>query len=162
MEQDLVVALARFLLAHEVERVAQRRDVGFDRGLDVLALQLEAVDLALDVLEARLRLLEQQIGAAFRLADDAPRLVLGVGLDVVRQLLRRHQRVLQVLLVLAVLGEHRLHAHQILAQAVGLAQRLLVVVGDRGEKRGDLDRVETAESLAKTLLAKVKRADIHT
>jgi hypothetical protein len=28
VEQDLVVALARFLLADKVERVAQRRDVG--------------------------------------------------------------------------------------------------------------------------------------
>ncbi len=58
-------------------------------------------------------------------------------------------------------GEHRFHAHQVLAEAVGFAQGLLVVVGDGDQERGDLDRVETAECLAKTLLAKIKRADIH-
>ena len=64
--QDLVVALARFLLADEFERVAQRLDGRLDRGFDVLALQLEAVDLALDVFEPRLRLLEQQLRARLR------------------------------------------------------------------------------------------------
>ncbi len=76
VQQDLVVALARFLLADELERVAQRGDVGFDRCLDVLALQLEAVDLALDILDPRLRLREEKLGAAFGLANDTPCLQL--------------------------------------------------------------------------------------
>src|ERR1051326_7209725 len=46
-------ALARFLLADELERVAQRLDARLVRYLDVLALELEAVDLALDVLQTR-------------------------------------------------------------------------------------------------------------
>ena len=64
--------------------------------------------------------------------------------------------------MLAMLGEDRFHPHQVLPEAVGLAQGLLVVVGDGGQERGYLDRVEAAERLAESLLAKVKRADIHT
>ena len=51
---------------------------------------------------------------------------------------------------------------EVLAQPVGLAQRLLVVVGDCGQERRDFDRVEAAERLAKTLLPEIERADIHT
>ena len=79
VEQDLFLALARFLLADELERVPQRLDRRLERRLDVLAFQLEAVDLALDVFEPRLRLLEQQVGAALGVADDPLRLALGVG-----------------------------------------------------------------------------------
>ena len=89
VKQDLVLALSRFLLANELERVAQRLDGRFDRGLDVAALQLEAVDLALDVLDARLCLFEQQIRPPLGLADDALRFAVGTCLDVVRQLLGR-------------------------------------------------------------------------
>ncbi len=64
--------------------------------------------------------------------------------------------------MLAVLVEHRLHAHEVLAKAVGLAQRLFVIVGDSGEKRRYFDAVEAAEGLAETLLAEVERADIHS
>src|SRR5207248_868341 len=126
VHQDPLLALARFLLADELERVAQRLDARLDRRLDVLALELEAVDLALDVLEPRLRFLEQQLRSALGLAHDALRVGVGRGhdpaafgvgisLDIVRQLLRRHHRRLQVALVLAVLVEHRLHAHEVLA-----------------------------------------------
>ena len=48
--------------------------------------------------------------------------------------------------MLAMLEQHGFHAHQVLAEPVGLAQRLFVVVGHGGEERGDLDRVETAEN----------------
>src|SRR5205809_156709 len=83
--KDAIVALAQFLLADELERVAQRRDARLDRRLDVPALQLEAVDFALDVLQAGLRFLEEQIRSTlgftqealavrFRGADDAFRL----------------------------------------------------------------------------------------
>ena len=79
MQQDLVLALARFLLAHVLERVAQRLNRRFDRRFDVAPLQLQAVDLALNVFEARLRLFEQQIRSPLRLADDPARLLFGVG-----------------------------------------------------------------------------------
>jgi len=95
MQQDAVIALPQFLLADELERVAQGRDARLDRGLHVLAFQLQAVDFALNVLEARLRFLEQQIGArlglardalrfGFRRRDDARGFGIGRGLDVVR------------------------------------------------------------------------------
>src|SRR5206468_3491441 len=77
VEQDAVVAFARFLLAYELERVPQRGNARLDRRLDVLALQAEAVDLALNVLEPGLRLLEQHVGPPLGLADDALGLVLG-------------------------------------------------------------------------------------
>jgi len=80
---------------------------------------------------------------------------------VVGQALGGHQRGLQVLFVLAVLAEGGFHPPEVLTQAVGFAQGLFVVVGDSDQERGDLDRVETAKCLAKALLAKIKRADIH-
>src|SRR6185295_1457099 len=162
VQQDLVLALAHLLLADELERVPQRRDRRFDRRLGVSSLELEAVDLALDVFEARLRLLQQQIGSPFGLADDPPGFQLGVGLDLVRKLLRRRQCALQVLLVLAVLDHRRFQPHEVLSELVRFTQRLLVVVGHGGHERCDLDRVKTAEFPTKTLLSKVERADIHT
>jgi hypothetical protein len=83
-----LLAVADLLLAHVLERVLQRLDRRLDRRLDVAALQPEAVDLPLDVLEPGLRLLEQQVGALLRLADDAARVLLGGLADVVRDLLR--------------------------------------------------------------------------
>src|SRR5262245_26467151 len=159
--EDAIVAVARVLLAHELERVAERLDRRFDRRLDVAALQLEAVDLALDVGEPRLGLVEGQLGSALRLAQNALRFVLGVRLDLVGQLLRGDERRLERPLVLAVLVDDRFHAHHVLADAVGVAQRLLVVLGHGGEERRDFDAVEAAERGAEALLAEVERADIH-
>ena len=105
--EDAVVALARILLVHEVERVAERLDCRLDGGFDVPAFQFEAVDFALHAVEPRLRVVEQELGAAFGLTEDALRLVLGVRLDLVRQLLRRDQRRLERLLGLAVLVDDR-------------------------------------------------------
>src|SRR5687767_10027197 len=110
MEEDLVLALAGFLLADVLERVTQGLNGRLERNLDVTTLELQAVDLALNILEPRLRLLEEQIGSALSVADDAPCLFFGVRLDVICQLLRRRKGGLQVLLVLAVLGEQRFHA----------------------------------------------------
>jgi hypothetical protein len=44
--------------------------------------------------------------------------------------------------VLAVLVEDRLGAREILAQPIGIAERLLVVVGDRLKERGYLIRLK--------------------
>ena len=46
----------------------------FDAGFDLAPLHAQPVDLALHVLEPRLRLLQQQVGAAFGFADDQARL----------------------------------------------------------------------------------------
>src|SRR6185312_2237526 len=159
--EDLVVVVALFLLADVVERVAERLDGRLDRGLDVAPFQLHAVDLALDVLEARLRAIEQQLRTAFGVAHDAVGFLLRGALQIFRQLLRGHERRSQVLLVLAMFGEHGFHAREVLPQAVGLTQGLLVVVGDGGQERRDLDPVETPEAGVETLLTKVKRTDIH-
>ena len=48
-----------------------------------------------------------------------------------------------------------------LAQFVGLAQRVLVVVGDRGHEGADLDSVEAAECGTESRLPEVERAYIH-
>src|SRR5204862_6520238 len=111
--QHFVLVLALILFADVVERVAQRLNRRLDRRLDVAALQLHAVDLALDVFEARLRLVEHELRAAFSLADDAIGFFLGRALEVLGQLLRRHQCRSQVLLVLPVLGQHGFHARQV-------------------------------------------------
>ncbi len=121
MEQDLLVAIPDFLLADVIERVAQRLDGGFDRGFDVASFQLETVDLALDILEAAFRLVEQQLRAAAGVANDTLGLFFRGRFDVIGQPLRRHQRRTEVVLPLAVLVEHRLHARQVVAEAVGLA-----------------------------------------
>ena len=122
--------------------------VRFERGFHVAALQLEAVDLALNVLEPRTRVFSSSSSRAHcGLADDAVGLLFGGRLDVVGELLRgQSASCCEALLVLAMLVEHGLHVRQILAQAIGFTQRLLVVVGDRGKKRADLDLVEAAES----------------
>ena len=81
MEQDALVAVVGFLLADEFQGVAQRLDRRFERRLDVAALELQAVDLALDVLETRLGLFEQEIRTALRLADDPLRFLLSLRAD---------------------------------------------------------------------------------
>ena len=163
VEQDLVLALARFLLADELERVPQRRNRRLERRLDVLALQLEAVDLALDVFEPRLGLLEQQVGARLRRRgrSAAPRssavaVMSSASLCAVISVLCRFFS------CSLVLGQRRPRIRdEVLPQPVGFAQRLLVVVGHGGQERGDFDRVETAECPAEFLLPEVERADIH-
>ena len=59
------------------------------------------------------------------------------------------------------LVEHRLDAREILAQPIRLAQRLFVVVGDRGEEGGDFHLVEAAKRAAESLLSQIERADLH-
>ena len=162
MEEDLFVAIALFLLAHEVERVAERLDRRLDRRLDVFALQLEAVDLALNVFEARFGFLEKDLRLRFGVADESLSFFFGVLPDVVGELLRGHERIAQVALGFAVFVQHRFHPRQVLAQPIGFAQRLLVVVGDGGQKRGDLHLVEAAEGRPETLLPEVERADVHS
>ena len=76
--------------------------------------------------------------------------------------MRRHHRRAQVLFVLAVLGEHHFHPHEVLAQAVGFAERLLVVVSDSRQERRDLDGVEAAHRFPEALLSQIERAYIHT
>ena len=51
---------------------------------------------------------------------------------------------------------------QVLAQPIGFAERLLVVVGDGGQERRDFDLVEAAERGPESLLSEVERADVHT
>ena len=58
-------------------------------------------------------------------------------LDFVGQALCGQQRVAQVGLALAVLVEERFLAHQVLAQPIDLAQRVLVVVGGLGQEGDD-------------------------
>ena len=61
MEKHAFFTLVHFLLVDELERVAQALDGRLDRRLDVLAFELQAIDATLDVLEPRLRFLEQQV-----------------------------------------------------------------------------------------------------
>ena len=106
-------------------------------------------------------LLGQQVGAALRLADDQLRFVLRRRLHLVGQLLRRHQRVAQRVLALAMLDQQRLAARQVLAQPIDLAQRALVVVGRLGQERHDLGLVEAAHRGAEARLPHVERGDAH-
>ena len=109
------------------------------------ALQPQAVDFALDVLEPGLGLLEQQIGAPFGLADDALASCSAFALmssDSFWAVISVFWRFFSCSRCSVSDASIRL---EVLAEPVGLAQRLLVVVGDRGQERGDLDRVEAAE-----------------
>ena len=87
-----------------LERVASVRSTPRS-GFDFPALEPEGIDVALYLVEAQLRLLEQQRGPVFRLADDPLAFPLGLFLHVVRQPLRRQERVAQGLLALAVFLE---------------------------------------------------------
>ena len=89
------------------------------------------------------------------------RFLLGVLADLVGQALRGEQRVAEVPLVLAVLGDHRFEPQQFLVQPVGLAERLLVVVGHFVQQRVHLVAVVAAHGDAQLGLPQVERGDLH-
>jgi len=161
VEQHLVLALLDVLLADELQRVAEGRDGALERALHVAPLQPEAVDLALHFLDARLRFLQQQVGAALGLAHQALALGLGVQPDLVGQFLRGQQRVAEVALAFAMLLEAGLRPSQVVAEAVRLAQRRLVVVGRFGQDRLHFSTVETAHYRLELLLPQVERGHLH-
>ncbi len=59
------------------------------------------------------------------------------------------------------LREHHFHPADILLEAIGFAQRTLVIVGHGGKKSSDFDRVEAAHCLAEFGLSKIEGAYIH-
>ena len=69
MQEHFVVALLDILLPDEIQRVPQGRDRRLERGLDVLPLQPQAVDLALQKVE-RSGLVAKVVPAA-ELVDEA-------------------------------------------------------------------------------------------
>ena len=162
VQEDLLLALPRLLVLHEVEGVAQGGDHRLDRGLDVAPLQLQAVDLALHVLEARLGLLEQQLGAPLgllatsrRASCSAPDLISSASRWAVSSVLRRLRSCSRCSLTSP---SSRVH---LLAEPVRVAQRLLVVVGDLVEQRRHLVRVEPAERRPELLLPEVEGRHLH-
>ncbi len=58
-------------------------------------------------------------------------------------------------------AEQRLLPHEVLPQAVDLAQRVLVVVGGLGQEGHDFGAVEAAQLGAEALLFEVERRDPH-
>src|SRR5688572_18522301 len=161
MKEDLFFALALFLLADELERVTERPDGRLERRFDFTALHPHAVDLALHVFQPRLRLLQQQLGPSFGLANNLPGLRLGIGADVLGDALCRHHRVAKIPLVLAMLVEQRFHFRDFLAQTIDIAKRVFVVVGHFGDERHHFGFVETAKRRAESQLAEIERADLH-
>ncbi len=113
------------------------------------------------LLEPRLRLLQEQIGAPLGLTYDQPGLGLRRVLHLRGQPLRGEQRVAQVVLALAVLGQQRLDPDQIAAEPIDLAHRVLVVVGRLGQKGDDIGPVVAAQRGPEPLLAHVHGADPH-
>src|SRR5436309_5924009 len=161
MQEDFLFGVSFVALANVVERVAQRLNRRFDRGLDFASLELEAVDFSLDVLEPQRRLLKEQIGPRFSLTNHAFGLLLGVVLDLVGQLLSGHQRVAQALFRFAVLVERGFHPGHFLTQTIRFAKGLFVVVGNGRQKRAALDFVEAHERFMETLLDKIEATDVH-
>src|SRR5262245_42645290 len=161
MQEDLVFRVPSIPLAYVIERAAECLDRRFQRGFDLTPLQAQAVDVPLDVVEAQLSLLDQQIRTNFSLSDDAFGLLLRVLSEFVGEPLGRQQRIAQVALMLPVLAERGLHPREILPEPVGLAQCLLVVVGHGCQERCNFNLVETAQRGAEALLAQINRADIH-
>jgi hypothetical protein len=104
--------------------------------------------------------------------DDLLRLVLGVrehdlrfllgrALQVFRDALRRHHRLLQRPLALLVRVELPLHALLLLLQRDVLLHDLLELPSDQLQERLDLAGGETAERRVEALLADVERRDLH-
>src|SRR5262245_32225110 len=161
MQEDLVFRVPSIPLAYVIERAAECLDRRFQRGFDLTPLQAQAVDVPLDVVEAQLSLLDQQIRTNFSLSDDAFSLLLRVVPEFVGEPLGRQQRIAQVALVLPVLAERGLHSREILPEPVGLAQCLLVVVGHGCQEGCNFNCVETAQRGAEALLPQIDRTDIH-
>src|SRR5262245_1601966 len=161
VEQDLVLGPALVLVADELQRPVERLDGRLDRAFGVAAPQPELVDLAVHLFEAGLRLLQEEVGAPLRFADDQPGLVLRPVLHPVRQLLRRQQRVAERHLAFAVLLEQRLQAHQVAATALDLPHRVLVIVGRLGQEGDHFRTVVAAHRGLEPLLAHVHRGDAH-
>ena len=143
------------------QRVAQRGDGRLQRRLHVAPLELEPVDFPLDLLEPALALLEDQLGARLGILDDATGFLLGVLADLVGEALRGQQRVAEIPLVLAVFRHHRFEPQQFLVQPVGLAERLLVVVGHLAQQGIDLVAVVAAHDDAQFGLPKVEWGHLH-
>jgi len=161
VEQHALALRARVLIADELERAVEGLDERLDVVLDLAALVPQRVDLALHVVEPALRLLQDQVALAFGVADDQAGLGLRVFLDVVGVLLRGQQRVAEVALLAAVLGEHGVELGDVLAQLVVFAQRVLVVVGDREQERLDFAAIVAAHHGLEPLLPQVEWSDFH-
>jgi hypothetical protein len=63
--------------------------------------------------------------------------------------------------MLAILVYYTLESVEFLAKAIGLAKRLLVVVGDGEQERSNLDFVKTPKSCPEALLSQVEGANVH-
>src|SRR5688572_13246293 len=165
--------LALFLLARELDRVAQRADQRLEVDLRLAALHPQEVDLALHVFLPRLRLLHDEVGPSFGLADDPRRLerrlladILGRSAraltHVVGRLLRRHQRAAQASFQVAILAQRAFEPGNLLAEALVLTQRLLVALGCLEQERTDLGPIEAAHRRGELRLPQVERRDVHT
>ncbi len=159
MEQNFVVGT--ILLADELERSVQRLDRSLERAFNVAPPQPQLVDVALDFLEASLGFLEEQVGTPLRFTDDQFGLGLRGLLDLVGEPLSGEQRISQVGFTFAMLGKESFLPHEILAEAINLAQRVLVVVGGFGEKRDDFGSIEAAQLRAEALLLQIDWRDAH-
>jgi hypothetical protein len=60
-----------------------------------------------------------------------------------------------------VLVDNRFQFGQLLAELIGIAQRVLVVVGDGDQECGNLDLVETVQAAAETPLAQIRGTNAH-
>src|SRR5688572_20819181 len=157
MRADRLRQLALLLLADEGDGVADRGDERFEVRLGLAALQAQRVDVALHLVHPCLGSFHHQLGAPFGLAHDAPRFLRRVLADVVSGLLRRHQRALQAALEVAILRQRRLETGHLLAQAVVLAQGLLVAVRSLEQEGGHFSAVEPAQAGAELRLPHVER-----
>ena len=110
MEDELVFALLESCWRMNSSELRSVEIVDSSDASASLRFSAGGVDFALDVLEARLRLLQHQIGRDLGLAHQALGFLFGVVPDLVGELLRGEQRVAQVALVVAQLLERRLAA----------------------------------------------------
>ncbi len=71
------------------------------------------------------------------------------------------QRVAQVRLTLAVIGQQRFGPGEILAQPVDLSQRVLVIVRGLGQEGHHFGLVEASECRLEARLPQIERGDTH-
>src|SRR3989475_3306382 len=170
-----------------VHRRRQKRHVVRRRRLFLLRLRPHVVEHRLVLIEQRLQLLHEARARPLQLLDladqlhppglgvrgDLLRLQLGVGDDDVRllagvdlhllgQLLRGGQRLLEELLAVLEFVDPGLAAAQLLVLAVELARQVLPLGGDEAEPGAPLALVEAPErDLAEGLLLQVEGSELH-
>src|SRR5918993_66278 len=144
-----------------VQRGLQGGDGGRHVGRRLLASGAQGSDLACQSLEAGRCPLDEGCSLRLRVPDDALRFLLCCEADLVRELLRGHQRGAQVPLLLPVLLDERLGPAEIVAQAIRVTESLVVPGCERGDEFRHFPAVEPSYGCLELLYRQIEWRGSH-